>query len=216
LPLCLQRKDQGILETMSKVKLTKHKSSKLEMMDGNVYWRNYIPSVKSMEFLNLKWRNNILITINQEQRQKTNYEHYGWDCLNSVHDLLLIEFNDRFGETNSNFLTYMATLSPNNCFGDFKVESLMELDKLYPNDFSLDELKDLSHDLPIYTDNIQADERYSNLNTITELAKEMADKNKLLAFPLVYRLLKLVLVFSVAIASVERCFSAMKIVKIIL
>jgi hypothetical protein len=201
---------------MSKVKLTKHKSSKLEMMDGNVYWRNYIPSVKSMEFLNLKWRNNILITINQEQRQKTNYEHYGWDCLNSVHDLLLIEFNDRFGETNSNFLTYMATLSPNNCFGDFKVESLMELDKLYPNDFSLDELKDLSHDLPIYTDNIQADERYSNLNTITELAKEMADKNKLLAFPLVYRLLKLVLVFSVAIASVERCFSAMKIVKIIL
>jgi hypothetical protein len=80
----------------------------------------------------------------------------------------------------------MVTLSPKNCFGDFKVDSLIELSKLYPNDFSSDELKDLAHDLPIYIDNIQADERYTNLNTITELAKEMANKNKHLAFPLIY------------------------------
>jgi hypothetical protein len=38
---------------------------------------------------------------------------------------------------------------------------------------------------------------------------------KHLAFPLVYRLLKLGLVLPVATASVERCFSAMKIVKTI-
>jgi hypothetical protein len=54
------------------------------------------------------------------------------------------------------------------------------------------------------------------LNTISELAKLMVSTNKHLGFPLVYRLLKLVLVLPVATASVERCFSAMKIVKTIL
>jgi hypothetical protein len=152
----------------------------------------------------------------RKKSNRTNYQHYRWDCLNSVIDLLLIEFNDRFGETNSNLLTYMAALSPKDSFGDFKLESLIELAKLYPDDFSPEQLKDLAHELPIYIDNIKADERFSNLNTITELAKLMVETKKHQAFSLVYRLLKLVLVLPVATASVERCFSAMKIVKTIL
>ncbi|XP_020396600.1 zinc finger MYM-type protein 1-like [Zea mays] len=217
LSLCLQRKDQDILEAMSEVKLTKQKIQQIrddgwECLLERIYSfceEHGIPKLEMEEQYIDRHKP-------RSKTNRTNYQHYRWDCLNSVLDLLLIEFNDRFGETNSNLLTYMAALSPKNCFGDFKVESLMELAKLYPDDFSSDELKDLAHDLPIYIDNIQADERFSNLNTITELAKEMVDKNKHLAFPLVYRLLKLVLVLPVATASVERCFSAMKIVKTIL
>ena len=41
----------------------------------------------------------------------------------------------------------------------------------------------------------------------------MVDTKKHLTYPLVYRLLKLVLVLLVAIATVERVFSGMKIVK---
>jgi hypothetical protein len=63
---------------------------------------------------------------------------------------------------------------------------------------------------------IRADERFTDLNTISELARLMAGKKKHLGFPLVYRLLKLVLVLPIATASVERCFSAMKIMKTIL
>jgi hypothetical protein len=66
----------------------------------------------------------------------TNYQHYTWDCLNHVIDLLLIEFNDRFSETNSSLLTYMAAFSPKNSFGDFKLVSLVELAKLYLDDFT--------------------------------------------------------------------------------
>jgi hypothetical protein len=55
---------------------------------------------------------------------------------------------------NSNLLTYMAAFSPKDSFVDFKLESLIELAKLYPNDFNSDELKDLAQDLPIYMDNI--------------------------------------------------------------
>ena len=41
----------------------------------------------------------------------------------------------------------------------------------------------------------------------------MVDTKNHICYPLVYRLLKLVLVLPVATATVERCFSAMRIVK---
>jgi hypothetical protein len=80
----------------------------------------------------------------------------------------------------------VAAFSPKDSFADFKLESLLELAELYPGDFSPDQLKDLAHKLPIYIDNVQADERFSGLNTITELAKLMVETKKHLAFPLVY------------------------------
>ncbi|CAM8979395.1 unnamed protein product [Rhodiola kirilowii] len=71
----------------------------------------------------------------------------------------------------------------------------------------------LEHQLPLYIDNIREDGRFSNLTDIGTLAKIMVDTKKHLAYPLIFRLLKLVLTLPVAIATVERCFSAMKIVK---
>jgi hypothetical protein len=41
----------------------------------------------------------------------------------------------------------------------------------------------------------------------------MVQTNNHITFPLVYQLLKLVLILPVATASVERCFSAMDVVK---
>jgi hypothetical protein len=217
LSLCLQRKDQDILEAMTEVKLTKQKFQQIRD-DG---WESLIKTIYSFceqhDIPKLDMEEEYIDRHKPRKKSnRTNYQHYRWDCLNSVIDLLLIEFNDRFGETNSNLLTYMAALSLKDSFGNFNLESLMELAKHYFDDFSPEQLKDLAHELPIYIDNIQADERFSNLNTITELAKLMVGTKKHLAFPLVYRLLKLALVLPVATASVERCFSAMKIVKTIL
>ena len=92
----------------------------------------------------------------------------------------------------------------------------MELAKSYPDDFNSTQLKDLGRELLIYIDNVRANERFANLNTISELARFMVHTQKNLNFSLVYRLLKLVLVLPIATASIERCFSAMKIVKTIL
>jgi hypothetical protein len=60
---------------------------------------------------------------------------------------------------------------------------------------------------------VRADERFSDLSDIGDLAKSLVDTNKHVSFPLVYKLLKRVLILPVATASVERCFSAMNIVK---
>jgi hypothetical protein len=152
----------------------------------------------------------------RKKTNRTNYEHYKYDCLNPVMDLQLGEFNDRFTEVNSTLLTQMAAFSPRDSFDAFKDETLVNLAKSYPDDFNSIQLKDLAHELPFYIDNVRADERFANLKIISELAKLMVSKNKHLAFPLVYQLFKLVLVLSVATASVERCFSAMKIVKSVL
>jgi hypothetical protein len=111
---------------------------------------------------------------------------------------LSAEQNEKIKKVVLRKLTFMAAFSPKDSFDDFKLESLLELAKLYPDDFSPDQLKDLAHKLPIYIDNVRADERFSRLNTITELAKLMVDTKKHLAFPLVYQLLKLVLVLPVA------------------
>ena len=114
------------------------------------------------------------------------------------------EFNDNFNEINSQLLTQIAAFNPNNSFEAFKFESLMELAKSYPDDFDPTQLRDLGRELNIYIDNMRADERFANLNTISEVAKLMVSTKKHRVFPSVYRLLKLVLVLLVAIASMER------------
>lgn len=62
---------------------------------------------------------------------------------------------------------------------------------------------------------MQDDERFVNLNTIFKLASLMVDTNKHKGFPLVLRLFKLLLLFPVTIAPVERCLFTMKVVKAI-
>jgi hypothetical protein len=217
LSLSLQRQDKDILEAMLEVKLTKQKFQQIRD-DG---WDSLLQSVYSFceEHGIAKLDMDEEYIDRHKPRKKTNrtnYQHYRYDFLNPIIDLQLTEFNDRFNEVNSQLLTHIAAFNPKNCFEAFKVESLMELAKSYPDDFNSTQPKDLHCDLNFYIDNIRADERFANLNTISELARLMVVTKKHLAFPLVYRLLKLVLVLPIATASVERCFSAMKIVKTIL
>jgi hypothetical protein len=89
----------------------------------------------------------------------------------------------------------------------------MKLAKFYPKDFSDEDLNHLEHDLCLYLDNVQNDTRLASLDTIGDLAKLMVPTRKHISYPLVYRLLKLVLTLPVATVAVERSFSATKFVK---
>jgi len=112
----------------------------------------------------------------RKKTNRTNYQHYRYDCLNPIIDLQLTEFSDRFNEVNSQLLTHIAAFNPKNSFEAFKFESLMELAKSYPDDFNSTQLKDLDRELNIYIDNMRADERFADLNTISELARLMVGK----------------------------------------
>ena len=63
---------------------------------------------------------------------------------------------------------------------------------------------------------MRAEKRFGDFKHIGDLAKPLVDTNKHVAFPLVYQLLKRVLILQVATASVKRYFSAMNIVKNVL
>jgi hypothetical protein len=89
----------------------------------------------------------------------------------------------------------------------------MSLAKLYPKDFDDAELRDLRHHLFLYINDVRADDQFSGIKNICDLSQKMVETRKHICYPLVYRLLKLALVLPVATATVERCFSAMRIVK---
>ena len=214
LSLALQRKDQDIVNAMKCVKSTRchlneFRSHGWESLLGDVYGfcDKYDITKLEMEdeYINPK-----------RPRQKTgitNKHHYEVDCFNDIIDWLLQELDNRFNETTSELLICSTAFNPRESFRDFNVENLMKLAKLYPSDFNSGELRDLSHHLSLYIADVREDDRFSNIDTIGELSQKMVETRKHICYPLVYRLLKLVLVLPVATATVERCFSAMKIMK---
>ncbi|EEC80664.1 hypothetical protein OsI_23069 [Oryza sativa Indica Group] len=214
LSLALQRKDQDIVNAVKCVRSTRGHLDDLrrhgwEKLESDVY--NFCDKY---DLTKLEMGE---VYINPKKpRQKTgitNKHHYEVDCFNNVIDWLLQELDNCFNETTSELLVCSAAFNPRESFRDFKVESLMSLAKLYPNDFSSAELRDLSHHLSLYIADVRENERFSHIETIGYLSQKMVETRKHICYPLVYCLLKLVLVLPVATATVERCFSAMKIVK---
>ena len=120
---------------------------------------------------------------------------------------------NRFPETNTELLLCMDCLNPNNSFANFDVEKLLRLAELYPEDFTSEELMILPHQLRSYIFNIKDDDGFSKIQDLESLAKKLVATGKARVFSLVYRLIELTLLLPVATASVERLFSAMKIIK---
>ena len=214
LSMALQNKDQDILNAMSLVESTKRELQRVRD-DG---WDSLMLAVSSFcekhdtEILNMDEG----FIDSKRPRKKTNItnmHHYKVNCFNAALDLQLQEFNDRFTEVNTELLTCMASLNHVGAFLGFDKSKLVKLAKFYPDDFSFMECISLEQQLGIFIDNVRHDQRFKDLKSLGDLALMMVETHKYIAHPLVYRLLKLVLTLSVATASVERCFSAMKLVK---
>ena len=143
----------------------------------------------------------------------SNPHYYNFDIFNTVLDMQIREFADRFCEVSTDLLQNMAALNPRNSFSQFNKSSLLKLSQMYPCDFDDKERIILEHELDIYYHSVYKDVRFADFRGIADLARLMVATRKHLSHPLVYRLLKLTLVLPVATATVERCFSAMKLVK---
>ncbi|EOA33131.1 hypothetical protein CARUB_v10016470mg [Capsella rubella] len=214
LSMALQRKDQDILNAMSLVESTKRELQKLRD-DGWDSLMNKVSSFCEKHNAELLVMEDVFVDPRKPRRKTniTNLHHYKVNCFYTIIDLQLQEFNDRFTEVNTDLLICMASLSPLDSFQEFNREKLVRLAKFYPDDFSYGEVLSFEQHLDIYIDNVSRDERFKSLKSLGELSRLMVKTQKHLAHPLVYRLLKLVLTLRVATASVERCFSAMKLVK---
>ena len=63
------------------------------------------------------------------------------DCFSDVIDWVVQELDSRFSVTSSQLLVCSAAFSPRDSFHDFNVETLMNLAKLYPDDFSIEDYR---------------------------------------------------------------------------
>jgi hypothetical protein len=210
----LQRKDQDIVNAMKCVKSTRSQLVGLRENGWEPLLDEVFAFCEKHDLEKLEMEEAYINPKNKRKRTGiTNKHHFQVDCFNDVLDWLVQELDGRFTETTSNLLVWSTSLSPRDSFQDFNSENLMSLAKLYPKDFNSGELRDLGHHLCLYIADVKGDERFSNIETIVELSRILVETRKHICYPLVYRLLKLVLVLPVATATVERCFSAMKIVK---
>jgi hypothetical protein len=98
-------------------------------------------------------------------------------------------------------------------FAAFDMNKLLRMAEFYPNDFIDVPKVAFRHQLKNYITNVRSDPKFAKLKWLSDICAKLVDTNKCNTFAMVYKLSKLTLLLSVATASVERVFSAMKVVK---
>ena len=106
----------------------------------------------------------------------------------------------------------MSSLCPTKSFEAFKVDDLIELASFYPEKFPTPN-DSLELELKRYIVDVSGDKEFATLKDIKDLCKKMVETKKNEIYPNVYLLIKLVLILPVATSTVERAFSAMKLIK---
>jgi hypothetical protein len=123
------------------------------------------------------------------------------------------EFDDYFPELAIELISRVGCLSPAKSFSVFDKRKLLQLAKFYEADFSSVDLLVLDDQLDMYYLEMTKNIEFSELNEIGKLSIKMVETGKSLVYPQVYRLITFALILPVATATVERAFSAMKLVK---
>ncbi|KAK1432073.1 hypothetical protein QVD17_08963 [Tagetes erecta] len=123
------------------------------------------------------------------------------------------EFGNRFNEVSTNLLENMSGLNPCDRFAKFDISKIVAFSELYKDDFTIRERGCIEGELNVFYHTLREDDRFANLNGLCDLARLMVETGKHRSFPLAYRILKLALVLPVATATVERCFSKLKLAK---
>jgi hypothetical protein len=148
-----------------------------------------------------------------EGRTITNLHYYRAEIFYVVIDKICVEMNHRFGDSNQEVLSCFSCLDPKNSFSKFDVEKLSRLAEIYSADFSNGDRSMLRDQLETYVLHLRNHVAFSACKDVESLAAKMVETEKHLVFSLVYKLIELALLLPMSTTSVERAFSAMKIIK---
>ncbi|KAJ1299119.1 hypothetical protein BS78_01G507100 [Paspalum vaginatum] len=106
-------------------------------------------------------------------------------------DKICVELNYRFGKPTIEILTCFSCIDPKNSFSRFDADKLVRT----------------------YILQVRRHTAFSTCTDLASLASKTIQTEKHMVFPLVYRLIKLALILPLSTTSVERAFSAMKIIQ---
>ncbi|XP_071741374.1 uncharacterized protein [Rutidosis leptorrhynchoides] len=126
-------------------------------------------------------------------------------------DSQLQELNSRFNESVTELLRLSVALNPKKPFNKADICSLAK--KFYPLDFTEQENIQLKSELQHYELDLLNDPELKNVQTIAELCRGLQQTGRVKVYPMLNRLIRLVLTLPVSTATSERAFSAMKIMK---
>jgi hypothetical protein len=151
----------------------------------------------------------------QDEGSLTTVEHhFRVDIFTAAIDFQLQELKNRFGEQAVELLTLSVALSPKDAYKSFKIDDICKLaEKFYPKDFNKQERFCLKFQLEHYKLDVPKHSDFQNMSTLSELCRGLADSGKSKIYPLIDRLIRLVLTLPVSTATTERAFSAMKLIK---
>ncbi|XP_022040601.1 uncharacterized protein LOC110943153 [Helianthus annuus] len=107
----------------------------------------------------------------------------------------------------------MSGLNPSNAFSKFDPSKILTFAKMYLDDPTTQEIEALLGDIESFRHTIRDDDKYANLNGISDLTRVMVETGTHGSCPSVYRAVKLALLLTIATTTVERCFSKLKFVK---
>ncbi|TYI36761.1 hypothetical protein ES332_A03G164000v1 [Gossypium tomentosum] len=186
----LQRRSQDILNAMSLLLTTKDLIQKLRDDGWNELLKNVISFCESSELDFPNMNAQYIVGRSHNKKEDVTVEHhYRVDIFFATIDTHLQELKSRFNENVVELLTLTIALDPKEFFKLFDIDKICILvNKFYPEYFSQQEKERLPYELKHY-----------------ELDSVM--------YPLVDRLICLILTLPVSTTSLERAFSAMKIVK---
>ncbi|GKA65594.1 zinc finger MYM-type protein 1-like protein, partial [Tanacetum coccineum] len=137
-----------------------------------------------------------------------------FDIYNETIDFQLREHDSRFSEKIVELLELSSALDPRDGYVSFSSYSILKLaKKYYYLDFTEQELDDLEFQLKHFELDMKDHPVLGKLSSIADLCQGLAYTGKASHYYLADRLIRLVLTLLVSTASVERAFSAIKIVK---
>ncbi|TVU21929.1 hypothetical protein EJB05_31600, partial [Eragrostis curvula] len=215
LSLLLQRKDQNIVEAMSLLVDVKTRL----MNFRNEGWQPLFEEAKSFcdaKKIPMPNMNEEVPRWGQSRLDGnliTLEHHYRVDTFIVALDSIITEMDHRFNEVSSELLVCFSCLDPRDSFSRFDIDKLARLTEIYDKDFSDDDRSYIRDQLELFLVHVSRVDDFVVCHDFGSLAMKMVETRKNIAFPLVYRLIELALLLLVATASVERAFSAMKIIK---
>ena len=143
----------------------------------------------------------------------TQEHHYHVDTFVASLDAIISEMDHRFNEVSSELLVCISCLDPRDSFSKFDVDKIARLTEIYDQDFSIADRLLIRDQLETFILHVRRVDDFITCHDLGSLAMKLVQTEKHFAFLLVYRIIELALLLPVATTSVERTFSAMKIIK---
>ena len=215
--LALQQKSQDILNAMHLVSSTKRLIQQLRDTGWDTLFAKVCSFCEARNIDVPDMNARYVARRGRARQQQANYtieQYYQVDIFYAAIDSQLQELNNRFSEQTIELVILSTALEPREGYEYFRIDDICKLvNTFYPHDFADHEKLQLKMQLQHYEYNVVQHSEFRNLLTLSSLCQWLVRTRRSTTYPLVHRIIVLVLTLPVSTATTERSFSAMRIVK---